>query len=127
MRSPANTDPWPWPDSLDAAKAAPAHHTLLFENEQVRVFDTRIAPGDVVPLHTHRWPSVIYVLSESDFVRRDEEGAVTLDSRPVAKASQKVTWLPALPPHTLENIGDREIHIVSVELKESGNWAIKNS
>ena len=34
-----------WPDELDALVAAPQHHTLLFENEFVRVLDTRIAPG----------------------------------------------------------------------------------
>jgi hypothetical protein len=39
-------DPWPHPDSLDALVAAPKHHTLLLENEQVRVLDTRIEPGD---------------------------------------------------------------------------------
>ena len=53
--SPMNT-PWPWPDELDAVIAAPLHHKLIFENGQMRLLDTRIAPGDTVPVHTHRWP-----------------------------------------------------------------------
>ncbi len=71
---------WPWPDTLDALIAAPAYHRLLLENEAVRVLDTTIPPGHTVPVHTHRWPSVSYVLSWSDFVRRDANGNTTLDT-----------------------------------------------
>ena len=118
MSASAKPETWRWPDALDAVVAAPAHHTVLLENAQVRVLDTRILPGDTVPLHTHRWPSVLYVLSWSDFVRRDEQGTVTLDSRAAAMTPPKVVWSPALPPHTLENVGASEIHIISVELKQ---------
>jgi quercetin dioxygenase-like cupin family protein len=44
-----------WPDELDALNAAPQYHALLFENEAVRVLDTRVPPGQMVPPHTHRW------------------------------------------------------------------------
>jgi len=50
------------PEELDALRAAPGHHTLLFENDRVRVLDANIAPGDTVPLHTHRWPGALYIL-----------------------------------------------------------------
>jgi hypothetical protein len=113
---------WPWPDSLDALSAAPRHHTLLFENEHVRVLETRIPSGDRVPVHTHRWPSVLHVLSWSDFIRRDEEGQLVLDSRTLAGASPpSVVWSPALPAHSLENVGPTEILIVSVELKRAAS------
>jgi quercetin dioxygenase-like cupin family protein len=56
-------NPQQWPDELDALIAAPQHHILLFENEAVRVLDTRIPPGQTVPLHTHRWPGTLYILS----------------------------------------------------------------
>jgi quercetin dioxygenase-like cupin family protein len=109
---------WPWPESLDALEAAPEHHTLLLENEQFRVLDTRIAPGETVPLHTHRWPAILEVKSWSDFIRRDAEGRVVVDSRgmnPVAPGT--VVWTPALPPHTLENVGDSELRVLAVERK----------
>src|ERR1700741_3995299 len=57
-----DTSAWPWPASLDALSAAPRHHTLLLENDRVRVIETRIAPGDIVPVHTHCWPSGLYGL-----------------------------------------------------------------
>ena len=48
-----------WSDSLDAMVAAPEHHELLLENQRVRVLDSRIKPGEIVPVHTHRWASVL--------------------------------------------------------------------
>jgi hypothetical protein len=116
------TAAWPWPASLDALSAAPRHHTLLLENDRVRVVETRIPPGDIVPVHTHCWPSVLYVLSWSDFVRCDPAGTVVLDSRTIGGSSPpSVAWSEALPPHSLENVGGIEIRVISVEIKQSGS------
>ena len=68
---------------MDALAAAPGFHRLAMENEHVRVLETRIEPGETVPMHTHWWPSANYVLSFGDFVRCDENGEVILDSRPL--------------------------------------------
>jgi hypothetical protein len=106
------------PASLDAVVAAPRYHRVLLENEQVRVLDTRVGPGDTVPLHTHRWPAVHHVMSWSDFVRRDEHGAVQVDTRGKAPvAAGTALWSGPLGPHTLENVGGAELHVISVELK----------
>jgi hypothetical protein len=119
--SPAR-QPWPWPDSLDALIAAPDHHRLLLENEQVRVLETRIPPGDTVPLHTHCWPAIFHVIRSSDFIRRDGDGKVLVDTRahPSPEPAPQVVWSEALPPHTLENVGAGEIHLISIELKHAG-------
>jgi hypothetical protein len=109
---------WPWPTELDALIAAPRHHTLLLENDRVRVLDTHIAPGDTVPLHTHRWPSVLHILSWSDFLRRDQRRQLFLDTRMLASPPPPIIWSPALPPHTLENVGEREIRVMTIELKD---------
>ncbi len=78
-----------WPESLDSVVTAPGHHTLLFEHELFRVLETCIRSGDRTPIHTHRWPSVLYILSWSRFVRYDRHGTVLLDSRtlPVLSAA----------------------------------------
>lgn len=107
-----------WPDELDALRAAPNHHFLLLENERVRILDTRVPSGQTVPLHTHRWPSALYILSWSDFVRCDEAGQVMADSRASAKPPLGTAlWSGPLGPHTLENIGSAELRVISVELK----------
>jgi predicted metal-dependent enzyme (double-stranded beta helix superfamily) len=111
--------PETWPEGLDAMTAAPAHHRVLFENERVRVLDTVIAPGDTVPMHTHRWPSVMYVLSFSDFIRYDDQGRVLLDSQTLSSKPQlgEVMWSSPLEPHTLNNTGSADLQVISVELK----------
>lgn len=110
---------WSWPDSLDALVAAGETHRLVFENESVRVLETRIPPGVTTPIHTHRWPGVLYVLSFGHFVRRDEMGAALIDSRDGGVLPQPGTalWTPVLGPHTLENVDAAEIHVIGIELK----------
>ena len=114
-----NAETWPWPDSLDALVAAPETHGLLFENDAVRVLDTRIGPGETTAVHTHRWPGVLYVLSVDHFVRRDGNGAVMLDTRVTGGLPQpgSAFWSDALPPHTLENVGSSEVWVIGFELK----------
>lgn len=108
-----------WPPELDALTAAAQHHYLLMENEEVRVLETRIEPGETVPVHTHQWPGVSYLLSWSPFIRRDDLGNVMLDTRssgltvPVGTAM----WQEPLGPHTLENVGDAPLHVITVEMK----------
>jgi len=109
------------PPHLEALIAAPDHHFLLTENESVRVLDTIIRPGQTTPLHTHCWPGVLHVREWSQFIRRDAQGDVLLDSRTIdPPAVGSALWTPLLPPHTLENIGDSAVHVVSVELKNAG-------
>ena len=108
----------PWPGELDALIAAPENHKLLFENDSVRVLDTFIRPGQKTPLHTHGWPAALYVLSVGEFIRRDENVAVILDSRNSPHPLPGTAlWTPPLAPHTLENIGTTEIRVIAVEVK----------
>jgi hypothetical protein len=111
---------WPWPDSLDALVAAPDNHRLLFENEAVRILEVRIGPGQLVPMHTHRWPSSVCVVKSSDFIRRDAEGKLLFDSRTMGPppSTPTVQWIGPLPPHSVENIGNSEILLFTTELKE---------
>jgi hypothetical protein len=108
---------WPWPDSLDALVAAPKHHKLVFENERVRILDTKIPAGELVPVHTHRWPAVYYTIVPGEFVRRDGEGNVLLDTRVTLRFLGHASWIESLPPHSVENVGAAEIHLISCELK----------
>ncbi len=108
-------------EELDALAAAPKHHVLLFENDKVRVLDTTVAPGETVPLHTHRWPAALYILSWSDFVRRNGEGDVVVDSRSagLSPAVGSAVWTEPIGPHTLENVGKGDLRAISVEIKGS--------
>jgi len=112
--------PWLWPGSWDALEAAPRHHRLLYENDRVRVLEVRIPRGETVPVHTHRWPAVLHLQSWSEHVRRDETGKVIFDSREAGHPSEvsSAVWCEPLPPHSVENVGEAELLVVSIELKD---------
>jgi hypothetical protein len=113
-------DPWPWPDTLDGPVAAADNHRVLFENDRVRVLETRIPSGEVSPVHTHRRPSVLYVLSGSSFIRRDPEGALLLDTSRLDPpfVMPLVLWSDFTPAHTLQNSGQDELLVIGAELKD---------
>jgi len=108
-------------DPIDALSAAPDNHQLLFENDRVRILDTRVTPGSATPVHAHEWPAALYVLSWSDFVRRDAQDNVLVDSRiwDSRPAPGEALWSAPLVPHWVENVGDCELRIIAVELKLS--------
>jgi hypothetical protein len=112
---------WVWPESMDALIAASDYHTLLLENEKMRVVQTRIAPGQTVPVHTHRFAGVLFIQSWSDLIRRDQHGNVLLDTRQSSDKPKLNTplWQEPLPPHTVENVGGAEFDSVQVEIKDA--------
>ena len=106
-------------DELDGIAADPNHHTVLFENDEVRVIETRIAAGELTPLHTHLAPTVMYVLSGSHFIRRDELGETMVDTRATPDfVLARVSYSTGTPRHTIENTGVDELHVIGVELKQ---------
>ncbi len=100
--------------------AAPGFHTVLFEDDRVRVLDGRVPAGATVPVHTHRWGGVLYILATSDFVRRDMDGNVLVDTRQSGSAPVPGTavWGSPLTPHTFENVGPTEFRTLTVEMKD---------
>ena len=113
-------DTWEYPDELDALIASPQHHKLLFENDFVRVLDTSIPAGEQTQVHTHRYPCSLYVLSWSDFIRYDPNDNVIVDSRTLAKIPivGSAIWSEPLIPHSLKNVGVKNLHVISVEIKK---------
>ena len=111
----SDVDKW-WTPQNEALVAAPQHHTLLFENDEVRVLTVTIAPGVKEPFHAHRYASVIYDENPSHLVEYLMDGTkVDRGVRPQGGAR----WLPVGPPHALENIGPTPLRIVRVELKKA--------
>ncbi len=114
-----------WLESLDAMTAAPEHHRVLLENDRVRVLEAWIAAGETVPMHSHRWPSVIHVVSASDFVRYDPQGHIVMDSRtlPSRPKNGDILWSAPLQPHSIQNVGDTELRVIAIELKDADTAA----
>lgn len=107
------------PVELDGPIADPEHHRVLFENDQVRVVQTTILAGDTTPVHTHLTPHLIAFSSGSQFVRRDPEGAILVDTRTHGAdyVIPPYAWVEGVGPHTIENVGPDDIFATSVERK----------
>ena len=107
-------------DELDGVAVAPNNHKVLFENDEVRVLETTIAAGEITPLHTHLRPTVMYVLSGSHFIRRDENGETMVNTRANPDfVLPKVLFAESTPRHTLENTDTKDLVVIGVELKNS--------
>jgi hypothetical protein len=55
------TDPASWDPALDGVLAAPENHTVLYEDEAIRVISVSIAPGAIEKPHHHCLPAVFVV------------------------------------------------------------------
>src|SRR5260221_12950210 len=66
---------------LDAMSAAPDHHGVLFENERVRVLDTKLPAGGRKPADRHEGPPAVYLLRCGGFVRPHAPRAFLVGSR----------------------------------------------
>ena len=113
----------PWPESLDAVKAAPENHKVIFENEHVRVLDVTIPPHSKEPIHVHCWPGTLYIQQAGDAIDRDANGKILSDSRQL-KVKPKVPfvlWSPGEPPHSVENPNDLPLKLIRIENKIARN------
>jgi hypothetical protein len=111
---------WPYPHSLDAVIAAPNSHRILLENDRVRVLEVTIPPHAKEPVHTHRWPSVMYMDVPSKFRYFDGDGKAQFESGWDSRAEMKPTtmWFKPEEPHSVENLTDIPYHAIRVELKK---------
>ena len=117
----ATGNPATWPPELDAVVAAPGNHKVLMENDSVRVLEVTVPPGTREPLHSHRWPSVLYFQAASDYVDRDAKGNVILDSRKLREPLKLpfAMWKEPEAPHSVENRSTTEaLRLIRVEIKK---------
>lgn len=98
----------PWRDPL---QVAPAHYTVRFENDRLRVLEGVDQPGEKIAMHDH--PDTLMVVL-SPFKRK----LVLANGREIQTESKlgDVRWMPA-QAHAGENIGITETRALFIELK----------
>ncbi len=97
---------------IDAIKVDPAHHKVVFENDQVRVVRWVISVGDKTLNHSH--PNSLNI----DVT--DYNGRVTTPDGKTFDVHDKagsVSWRPMLI-HVVENLGSRPMEGIIVEPKK---------
>ncbi len=117
------TEPWQWPDHLDATIAAPDSHTVIFENDLVRVLEIVLPPGVKEPEHTHRWPSLMTVMDPARirFFAEGELAYESLGAEPTGPRPPR--WMDPEGPHSVENIDTCVFRAHRVELKRPRDGA----
>lgn len=92
---------------------APKEHTVIFENEKVRVLEVLNPPGGTIPLHSHSHEAVTIVADSAKVRVRGSSGEVYWEGIP----DEGATWYkPGTPPISQENIDTKPIKIYKVEL-----------
>ena len=95
----------------DPVKQTPQYYKVLLENDQVRVLEYRLKPGEKETMHSHS-AGVVYGFNGSKVRSTLPDGKVTESS---GKPGD-VFWRSPIT-HALENIGDTEVHSLAVEIK----------
>jgi hypothetical protein len=114
-------NPADWPKEKDAVVAAPKNHKILLENENVRVLEVKVLPGETEPVHSHRWASVLYIQTAGDFIDRDGAGKIIFDSRqlPTPLTFPMTMWKDPEAPHSIENLSKTiTLRLIRVEMKK---------
>ncbi|MBI4461054.1 MAG: hypothetical protein HY648_13485 [Acidobacteria bacterium] len=110
-RPPGTLKGFPVPAELDPVKIDPKYHTVLLENERVRVLRTVLDPHIKSPMHAHPAYVVVY-LTELHTTMTLADGTVRDNPR---KAGD-MAWRDAMK-HSTENTQDKQAAEIQVELK----------
>jgi quercetin dioxygenase-like cupin family protein len=89
---------------------------LLYENDQVKVWEFALDPNEAIPMHTHAMDYLFHVYQGSTL-----EVSFPSDKPKVSVALKDgdVRFIPKGARHMARNVGDRRYVEVLVELKKS--------
>ncbi len=95
----------------DSVKVDPKHNKVEFENEQVRVLRTHVAPQESIPMHEHPANIVIWLT--------DSRNKVTLADGTTQERQSKAGAVSYRPgeKHAVQNVSDKDYEVIIVELK----------
>lgn len=98
-------------NSQDPVKLSPQYYRVLLDNEQVRVLEYRLKPGEKEPMHSHT-NGVLYIFGDAKMRTTYPDGR----TEEIAAGAGDVHWRDPVT-HALENIGKTEAHALAVDLK----------
>ena len=96
---------------IDPVKVSPNNYKSLMENEQVRVLEMTLKPGESDVTHSHPSETVYFVKGGKARIHLPDGGAMVAEL-----PDGHVMWHEAWT-HRVENIGTSVIHAIIVESK----------
>jgi len=102
----------------DATVAAAKNYKIEFENDLVRIVRVNYAPHEKSPMHEHQGSAVVIVVLKGGGRMHYINGDGTT-SEGKEEQADSVRFVPAREPfkHASENVTDRPIETIRVELK----------
>ena len=95
----------------DIVTIAPEQHTVIFENDTIRMLKVIVKPGDKVAMHRNP-ENVNYIL---------QPGTLRLTSPDSTPVDVELTAGQVIPApegaHAVENVGGTEVQTICVEMK----------
>jgi len=113
------SDPATWDPALDGVLAAPENHTVLYEDDLIRVISVRVAPGAIEKPHHHRFPAVFVIDRMVNL--RDFNGVTRREiSLPIPKDAVVPITLKFAPQplHYVENLDTKPFHATRIGFKQ---------
>jgi quercetin dioxygenase-like cupin family protein len=96
----------------DPVKVDPKHYKVEFENESVRVLRISYAPGEKSVMHYHPASVAVYLTDGKSRMSTPDGKSVE------AEAKAGVAAWTAAGSHLPQNVGDKGLELVLVELKK---------
>ena len=95
----------------DAVKVAPHVYKIAFENDRVRVLDTRMRPGDKTEMHSH--PAVVVCpIIDGKYKFTSPNG----ESMEIGVEAGESMYMDGMD-HATGNVGTTEGRVLLIELK----------
>jgi hypothetical protein len=113
------SNPSTWDPKLDAVLAAPENHTVLYEDDVIRVVSVTVPAGTTEKPHHHRFPSVFVI---DRMVKLRDFNGVTNEEIPLPLPKElefpiTVKFLPQ-PLHYVQNVDIKSFHATRIEFKK---------
>jgi quercetin dioxygenase-like cupin family protein len=96
----------------------PVGSKILFEDDQVRIWDAEVAPGETLPIHFHDLDYVTVTLTEGDVEVTEADGTIRGGHR--MPGDVQVTKVGTGQTHVLKNVGTAPYRNRIIELKQHG-------
>jgi hypothetical protein len=99
----------------DPVKQSPQYYKVLIDNDEVRVLEYHLKPGEKERMHSHP-RGFVYYLADAKVRVSFPDGKTEESELKTGEAH----WRDALS-HAVENIGNTEAHAIALELKKPSN------
>jgi quercetin dioxygenase-like cupin family protein len=84
---------------------------IMFAKDGVRVSETDLQPGGMIPKHHHAGPQLLVAVTDLDL----ENGVAGKGISPIRLKAGDVRWLPGRLTHAVMNVGKQQARFITLE------------